>query len=45
MDNAHTETGTQICFKDRCIQVGAWSLLVGGFLVVCLAVPMLALSI
>ena len=45
MDNAHVENGTRICFRDRCIQVGAWSLLVVGFLVVCRAVPMLALSI
>lgn len=35
----------EFCIKDFCLQIGVWGLLVGGFLAVCIFVPMLALNI
>jgi len=45
MNNAHVEPKNEFCLKDICLQVGVWGALVGGFLAVCIIVPMLALNI
>ena len=45
MNNSRTDSEARICFKDICLQVGVWGVLVVGFLTVCIAVPMLALNI
>ena len=45
MTNSNIATPTKFCFKDTCLQIGVWGVLVVGFLVVCVAVPMMALNI
>ena len=45
MNNTHSDSESRICVKDVCLQVGVWGVLVVGFLVVCIAAPMLALNI
>lgn len=45
MNNVQVEPKNEICLKSVCLQVGVWSLLVVGFLVICIGAPMLALSI
>lgn len=45
MKAAQVESKNEFCFKDVCLQVGVWGALVGGFLAVCIIVPMLALNI
>ncbi len=45
MNTTHAEPKNEICFKDICLQVGVWGVLILGFLAICAAVPMLALNI
>jgi hypothetical protein len=45
MSNSQVESKNEICLKQVCMQVGVWSLLVLGFLIVCVGAPMLALNI
>ena len=36
---------SKFCFKDICMRAGIWALLLAGFLVICVALPLVALNL
>ena len=35
----------KLCFRDICLRAGIWGLLILGFMTICVALPMVALSL
>ncbi len=45
MNESNTPNPKKLCFKDICLRAGIWGLLLAGFLVICVALPLVALNL
>ncbi|MEN8007876.1 MAG: hypothetical protein ABFS42_12725 [Candidatus Krumholzibacteriota bacterium] len=45
MNDSKTKDQGKICFKDVCMKAGVWGLLLLGFLIICVALPLVALNL
>lgn len=45
MTEPKIQNQTKLCFKDICLRAGIWSLLIAGFLIICVALPLVALNL
>ncbi len=45
MNESRIQSEDKLCFKDICLHIGMWGILILGFLTICVAVPIMALSL
>jgi hypothetical protein len=45
MPETKIQDQSKLCFKDICLRAGIWGLLLAGFLVICVALPLVALNL
>jgi len=45
MNESKSKDQSKLCFMDICLRAGIWGLLLLGFMTICVALPMVALSL
>jgi len=45
MSDSRIQESKKLCFKDICLRAGVWGLLFLGFLIICVALPLVALNL